>query len=93
MKSWKVVVIALPIVAGLGWFTIAHAKLSPKLLNASYGPTRTVFKQYDADFETDWKQKNWCGAEVKQVADCSLQIAACSGQLEADSGRHWLQPA
>jgi len=86
MKSWKVVVIALPIVAGLGWFTIAHAKLSPKLLNASYGPTRTVFKQYDADFETDWKQKNWCGAEVKQSHGGSLeQGKAVLNGLAADT--------
>lgn len=86
MKSPKLGAIILIIAAICSWFAVMHARVAPKLLNVSYGPTTGIFKQYDADFASNWKQSTASTIGVKQSHGGSLEQAkAILNGLDADT--------
>src|SRR5437763_4119289 len=82
MKSMRIVVLSL-LLAALAVSLNAPAQV--KLLNASYDPTRELYREINAAFSVEWQKKTGQTLRIDQSHGCSSkQARAVIDGLEAD---------
>jgi sulfate/thiosulfate-binding protein len=88
VRRWTAAVVALALAAGVAYalgVATAAPRNGPALLNASYDPTRELYKDFNAAFAKHWKAKSGQDVAVHQSHGGSgKQARAVIDGLEAD---------